>query len=841
MRPLELTLKGFRSYREQTTFDWRGRRLVGVVGPIGAGKSSILDAVAFALYGKTPTYERDTKSLIHQRADECHVQLWFEVDGEVWRAARGLRRRGQSGHQLWHHAGDDPDSEIVEHVTGERAVRERVDQLLGMDFSAFCRSVLLAQNRFADFLKATPNQRNEVLKGVFGYERFDGALLRAKDLGAKAAIEVEAIERESTEVSAAREALGEAGSILADTVDRLAVLGTTKRAADESAERAQAAARLLEGVHRELAALEEAAACLPDRDRLRRDVAVASEAETAIQAAERNLTEADAERKQVEAAYAAVAERSREHAAFSMMVQELDHLAGAAAEAARRLETTSEGHAAAIDAAARAEADGAAAARSLESAERALADATAALEVAERTLHEARHADMAIALRAELVDGQSCPVCAQLVATVPAAVPGPAVADAETAAEAARRVQSDARAQELSAANDAATTTERRSALDEQVTRAAADLAAADDGSRAAEAAVAAVQSELVARLGEGDPRKLLAEHAAELRDSERARTQAADRLEEARSELEGTREAADRAREQMTVHATTIAATWGMLGEPKEIAASAATIETAFAEAGETIVGRNDDARAREAEFEADIERAHGEAAAALETAGLEPGEDLAAAIASAAAARGAAEERVATLRARIESGTDLDARLSAAERSRDLARRLTSDLQPSRFLAFLLEEERTVLADLGSTHLAELTDGAYRFTDDDRFDVLDMNAGATQRRADSLSGGETFLASLALALALAEMVARGGGRLDAFFLDEGFGSLDAEHLDRAMDGIGRLVAGHERRLVVLVSHVEQLKESIEDLIVLDKADITGDTIVVWGASPAI
>jgi len=62
------------------------------------------------------------------------------------------------------------------------------------------------------------------------------------------------------------------------------------------------------------------------------------------------------------------------------------------------------------------------------------------------------------------------------------------------------------------------------------------------------------------------------------------------------------------------------------------------------------------------------------------------------------------------------------------------------------------------------------------------------------------------TFLASLALALALAEMVARGGGRLDAFFLDEGFGSLDPEHLDRAMDGISRLVAGDDRRLVVLV-----------------------------------
>ena len=50
MRPIELTLEGFRSYRGKVSFDWRDRRLVGIVGPIGAGKSSILDAIAFALY-----------------------------------------------------------------------------------------------------------------------------------------------------------------------------------------------------------------------------------------------------------------------------------------------------------------------------------------------------------------------------------------------------------------------------------------------------------------------------------------------------------------------------------------------------------------------------------------------------------------------------------------------------------------------------------------------------------------------------------------------------------------------------------------------------------------------
>jgi exonuclease SbcC len=87
-----------------------------------------------------------------------------------------------------------------------------------------------------------------------------------------------------------------------------------------------------------------------------------------------------------------------------------------------------------------------------------------------------------------------------------------------------------------------------------------------------------------------------------------------------------------------------------------------------------------------------------------------------------------------------------------------------------------------------------------------------------------------------LALALALAEMVARGSGRLDSFFLDEGFGSLDAEHLDLAMAGIESLVAGHDERLVVIVSHVPDMKDRIEDLLVLDKDPATGATIVIEG-----
>ena len=224
----------------------------------------------------------------------------------------------------------------------------------------------------------------------------------------------------------------------------------------------------------------------------------------------------------------------------------------------------------------------------------------------------------------------------------------------------------------------------------------------------------------------------------------------------------------------------------------------------------------------------------------AVLETIGLTPTDDFRRALAEAGVAHGTAEAHVRELEERIASASELERQVTAAEAKRAIAKRLADDLQPSRFLGFLLEEERAELGELGSEHFEQLTDGAFRFTDDDRFEIVDLNAAGTKRKSDSLSGGETFLASLSLALALAEMVARGGGRLDSFFLDEGFGSLDPEHLDRAMEGIGRLVSADDRRLVVLVSHVAEMRDAIEDLIVLDKHDVTGDTVVRSGAGPA-
>ena len=105
---------------------------------------------------------------------------------------------------------------------------------------------------------------------------------------------------------------------------------------------------------------------------------------------------------------------------------------------------------------------------------------------------------------------------------------------------------------------------------------------------------------------------------------------------------------------------------------------------------------------------------------------------------------------------------------------------------------------------------------------------DIVD-HVNATERSVNTLSGGESFLASLALALGLSDEVQMSTGiRLDTLFVDEGFGSLDAEALGKAYQTLAGLTEGS--RLVGIISHVAELKERIDRQIVVTK-DRTGSS----------
>jgi exonuclease SbcC len=183
----------------------------------------------------------------------------------------------------------------------------------------------------------------------------------------------------------------------------------------------------------------------------------------------------------------------------------------------------------------------------------------------------------------------------------------------------------------------------------------------------------------------------------------------------------------------------------------------------------------------------------------------------------------RGVAEDAVARLESQAARAAELERERSAAATAAATYSQLYEDLANTRFVDFLLEDKRRVLSELATHQLKEMT-GRYRFDDSGAFRIVDELNADIERSVETLSGGETFLASLALALGLAEAVTRHGGRLRCFFLDEGFGSLDPESFDRALDGIERIV--RQDRLIGLVSHVPALADRIPDKIVLERAD---------------
>ena len=163
----------------------------------------------------------------------------------------------------------------------------------------------------------------------------------------------------------------------------------------------------------------------------------------------------------------------------------------------------------------------------------------------------------------------------------------------------------------------------------------------------------------------------------------------------------------------------------------------------------------------------------------------------------------------------AQIPQAADLDGWIRTGVEVRDSLSELARLLQDAQFVGHAIERRQRQLLIVASQILGSMTGNAYGFASD--FDIVDRSTNQP-RPTRTLSGGETFLASLALALALVEIAARSGTQLDALFLDEGFGSLDANALDEALSSLELQANGG--RLVAVVSHVRAVAERIETVL---------------------
>jgi exonuclease SbcC len=216
--------------------------------------------------------------------------------------------------------------------------------------------------------------------------------------------------------------------------------------------------------------------------------------------------------------------------------------------------------------------------------------------------------------------------------------------------------------------------------------------------------------------------------------------------------------------------------------------------------------------------------------AKARVDVTSEEPSEIAADLEQAASAAHGsvvAAEKDVETLAARISEREKLEQDIVDDRRVCSLYRALSSELRADRFIAFVLEESMSQLAVQASQELLRISDGRYSLIADEvSFEVIDHNNADERRSVATLSGGETFLASLSLALALSaglsELAGTAASRLEAIFIDEGFGALDPETLGVVVDALERLHEGD--RMVGVITHVPTLAERIPSGLLVEK-----------------
>jgi exonuclease SbcC len=564
-----------------------------------------------------------------------------------------------------------------------------------------------------------------------------------------------------------------------------------------------------------------------------------------------------------------------------------------------------------------------------EAARRSAEEALRVFEAAEEALHRSTRLNEANHLRGELVPGQPCPVCEQLVDTPPPTRLAPEIEAARAALQGAREKRREAEV--LARQNDAAVTGEQA-----RLEAARQSLAELEARCAELEASVAAGEEEICRALGDRAPeRDAAVEIWMEIRIASLARSRKAN--EEAKARLAAAERALERAkaeeaaardrlgerevsrkrleeeRSASLLRLTTLEAEIHAVTESADPAAEARALEEQVRQLEADLKAATDESATSQNRLMSakEAQRLKAEAAAAAREDSVERAESRDSGIARAGFAdeaavreallddaiaarlqeqvhkyaqdRHAAGVRAATLRAelgeervsdeqlaiverlageltieveaalgqekrleeqigrmkeRLARGKELRLQLDREEGSFRIHDLLAGDLRSDKFQAYVLEEVFTELVAGASARLLRLTGERYSLEfQDEEIRVVDHDNADETRISDTLSGGETFLTSLALALELSDQVQRAVGavHLDSLFIDEGFGTLDPDTLALVAETLQGLRVGG--RMVGIITHIPELRDEFAQQVIVTKHQ-GYSTVQVGGAS---
>jgi len=856
VRPLAVTMQAFGPYAGVQTLDFADLRGAGfflITGPTGAGKTTVLDAMSFALYGDTSggAESEGGRSGAAMRSDHAdpgtltRVVFDFSIGADLYRVERlpeqerpKLRGEGTTTHlqeaTMWRlRRGGDGDLALdgAPLATGWTKVKAKAEDVLGFRGEQFRQVVMLPQGRFQQLIEADSNEREQILRALFDTAHYAAIELALKD-------EAVALRRAAEKVITQRdEVLRQAESASADDLrERCARLTVEAQDAAQHADEAEAADKAAQKL---LAESHDAATRLGERDAAAAQVVelAARDAEIEVlraelDAARRAAEVADVAREAGDAEAGFSIARDAAEAASSEAAAAAAVLAAAAAAlelevsraAARehaaaevtRLEAFVAGAgelAEAREALVTATAEASARRREAQAADASWAAARALLAGLEAAWREAQ----AGLLARSLGDGLPCPVCGST--EHPSAAELTADAPAEDDVDAAR------------AAVEAAL--ERRDTAHASLQGAEAALAAAEalSGERAAGVPPELADPDVLARtlaearrverdLRVAFERAQTEAHAAEIAatGSEAARAAAAAAL--AGAEVRA-REAGDRLAKRL--------AQAGFFGEAERRDAHRDPsvmehLEKLVAEHEQSTLKAAERLRLAEQAAEGleppDLTRLETEAEACAATAR----NAREAAIGLRAGAEGA-EKQLTRLDELAGEAAGFEARYAVVGRLADVANRRNA--RGLSFQSYVLGAFLDDVLVTASERLRTMSKSRYALERTEERSGRKLAAGldllvydawtGVARPVTTLSGGEKFMAALSLALGLAEVVQAhaGGIRLETVFVDEGFGSLDDESLDLAISSLMSLNEGG--RLVGIISHVSELRERID------------------------
>ena len=930
MRPLKLTLSAFGPYAGETVLELEklGRGgLYLVTGDTGAGKTTLFDAITYALYDHSSGGVREGAMLRCKYADPktpTFVELEFEVNGQRYTVRRNpeytrpkVRGEGfttEKADAVLTYADGRPP------VTKAKDVTAAVMEIIGLDYSQFCQIAMIAQGQFTKLLNASTEERSRIFRKLFRTQRYARLQERLQ-------LESSALTQQRTAQNAKLDSLLSGIQYAPDDPEAEALAALNAQTEPETA------LALLEALlARQDAAQQTASSALKDTearlDAVQQQLGAAQQAEQLTRQLAARQAELSAALPALEAARAESARHAEDAARLDELAgqvtqaqtalaayDELDSLcreraqAGAAAQLARAQAAKRRTQLAALDAELTAVekeltvlADAPTRQLTLETQEKELVQRSAALSALSRRLsacqqqaQKARAAQDAYRAAAEakeqahirrdaldkafldaqagllaqaLTEGSPCPVCGSTHHPARAVLPRTAPTQAQVNAAKQDASRADTQAQTASAAAQSALAAadEARRSLRRDAEELLPERFSAPDGSvqltfaflhtvLAEESdALHTAQTQCAAALRQA--RSDAARRTA-LEADRQTKTRQRPALAQAASDADSTAAAQEARADALEAQLT---AQRSGLPYPQRAEAQAA-LDALTARRGTLRTGMEQAERAlKQAEqthaaAKAAVDALQAQQAAAEKTAPAQPLETLRSEQTRLTALRevlrGQEQQLAAQLlpnhrtleqyRCAASARTGLEQRWQWVSALAATAGGTLTSKQKIKLEAYIQMNYLDRILRHANTRLMQMTAGQYELerigAENQRsqsgldLGVIDHYNG-TRRSVKTLSGGESFKASLALALGLSDEVqsAAGGIRLDTLFLDEGFGSLDDESLEQAMRVLAGLTEGD--RLVGIISHVGALKDRIDRQVVVHKARTGGSTV---------